>query len=77
MVTEPRQKPGEPARTDGVRVSSPRCVRCGKPVAPRFRPFCSQRCSDIDLGAWLGGTYRVLTDERPEDPGTAPPVDKS
>jgi uncharacterized protein len=50
-------------RLPGVRVSAPKCVRCAKPVEARFRPFCSQRCADIDLGAWVSGAYRVPTDE--------------
>jgi len=24
-----------------------------------YRPFCSRRCADIDLGRWLGGTYAI------------------
>jgi hypothetical protein len=24
-----------------------------------FQPFCSKRCADVDLGRWLGETYRV------------------
>jgi uncharacterized protein len=51
----------------GVRVTAPRCVRCGQPVQPRFRPFCSQRCADIDLGSWFSGCYRVASDEAPDD----------
>ncbi len=23
------------------------------------RPFCSRRCSDVDLSRWLGGAYRI------------------
>ncbi|HEV8344560.1 MAG TPA: DNA gyrase inhibitor YacG [Candidatus Binatia bacterium] len=23
------------------------------------RPFCSERCRLIDLGAWVGGRYRI------------------
>ena len=39
------------------------CPTCGKP-APwtpenRFRPFCSERCKQIDLGAWANEEYRV------------------
>ncbi len=52
-----------PPRPAGVRVSAPKCVRCGKSVEARFRPFCSQRCADIDLGAWVSGAYRVPSDE--------------
>jgi hypothetical protein len=42
-----------------------------------FRPFCSQRCKLIDLGAWLGQDYRIPAQpagpggdawSRPEDP---------
>jgi endogenous inhibitor of DNA gyrase (YacG/DUF329 family) len=32
---------------------------------PRF-PFCSDRCKTIDLGRWLGETYRLPAEE-PED----------
>jgi endogenous inhibitor of DNA gyrase (YacG/DUF329 family) len=44
------------------------CPICGKPASPRQRPFCSQRCTDIDLGRWLKGNYRVETEEGPDDP---------
>ena len=33
-----------------------------------FRPFCSRRCTDIDLGHWLGGTYRIEADEEASVP---------
>jgi uncharacterized protein len=36
----------------------------------RWRPFCSERCSSIDLGAWASEAYRVESKE-PVDP-TAP-----
>lgn len=36
-----------------------RCPICRKPAVQRFRPFCSARCADIDLGRWIGGDYRV------------------
>lgn len=35
------------------------CPICQKESAARFRPFCSQRCADIDLGKWLTGQYAV------------------
>jgi hypothetical protein len=50
---------------------APKCVRCGRPVEARFRPFCSQRCADIDLGMWASGGYRVSTDEEPMGPDEA------
>lgn len=39
------------------------CPTCGKPVEwrkeNRYRPFCSERCRQIDLGAWASGEYSV------------------
>ncbi|MCW8834801.1 MAG: DNA gyrase inhibitor YacG [Rhodospirillales bacterium] len=43
-----------------------RCPNCGKPVVQAFRPFCSKRCADVDLGRWLGGHYRIPTNEGPD-----------
>ena len=34
-----------------------------------FRPFCSERCKLIDLGAWANEEYRVPIKEEP-DPGS-------
>ena len=36
-----------------------KCPICGRPAMPKFRPFCSSRCADIDLGRWLKGNYHV------------------
>lgn len=54
------------------------CPICGAPRSPRYRPFCSKRCADIDLGRWLTGGYVVPGDdavgeaeEAPEDGGAA------
>jgi endogenous inhibitor of DNA gyrase (YacG/DUF329 family) len=43
------------------------CPICGKPASERHKPFCSQRCATIDLARWITGSYRVPTDETPED----------
>jgi len=46
------------------------CPHCGKPVewspASRWRPFCSERCKTIDLGAWATESYRIRDTEPPE-----------
>lgn len=37
-----------------------------------FRPFCSERCKLIDLGAWANEDYAVATQEEewlPDEPG--------
>ncbi len=42
---------------------SVRCPQCGKrneySTANTFRPFCSQRCKMIDLGAWASDQYSI------------------
>ncbi len=69
-------KPDDP-KLSGVRVAAAKCARCGQAVQARFRPFCSQRCADIDLGAWLSGGYRVETNEAPDpDAGALPESDE-
>ena len=30
-----------------------KCPLCGHPVEEEFRPFCSKRCKQLDLGRWL------------------------
>jgi endogenous inhibitor of DNA gyrase (YacG/DUF329 family) len=35
------------------------CPICRKPAAPQYRPFCSRRCADVDLGRWLTGGYAI------------------
>jgi len=42
------------------------CPICQKPTVATYRPFCSRRCADIDLGHWLDESYRVPSTE-PED----------
>ncbi len=42
-----------------------KCPTCGKPAAQDFRPFCSKKCADLDLGKWLDGAYRMPTNEAP------------
>ena len=44
-----------------------RCPQCGGNSvwnsANKFRPFCSERCKLIDLGAWASESYRVPVQE--------------
>ena len=35
------------------------CPICSKPEAEGFKPFCSKRCADVDLGRWLKGGYAI------------------
>jgi len=40
-----------------------KCPTCDKPVewseSNPYRPFCSERCKLIDLGAWADGSHRI------------------
>ena len=36
-----------------------KCAICGRPATPEYRPFCTRRCADVDLGRWLRGTYAI------------------
>jgi endogenous inhibitor of DNA gyrase (YacG/DUF329 family) len=35
------------------------CPICGKPAAAGSKPFCSERCRDVDLNRWLSGSYAI------------------
>ncbi len=52
------------------------CPRCGAPVRwgaeSPFRPFCSERCKMIDLGAWASENYRVPVEGEDEDTDAGP-----
>ena len=48
-----------------------RCPICGKPGVQEYRPFCSRRCADVDLGRWLNGSY-VIPGEPAEAEGRPP-----
>lgn len=49
------------------------CPTCGRKVPwteeNRFRPFCSERCKQVDLGAWASNAYAIPAQEEAE-PGT-------
>ena len=40
-----------------------KCPQCGKPASTesdnKTRPFCSERCRLLDLGAWMNGNYAI------------------
>jgi endogenous inhibitor of DNA gyrase (YacG/DUF329 family) len=43
------------------------CAICGRETDPRYRPFCSRRCADVDLGRWLTGGYAIPAEEAEDD----------
>ncbi len=48
-----------------------RCPACQGPSLYHpdnpWRPFCSQRCRQMDLGAWAREDFRVPAEAPPED----------
>lgn len=47
------------------------CPHCGgdsvyAPSNP-FRPFCSERCKNFDLGAWASESFRMESEAPPDD----------
>ena len=48
------------------------CPTCGKKVewveTNKYRPFCSERCKQIDLGAWAEEKYVIPVFNPPQDP---------
>ena len=52
------------------------CPICGEPPDVVFKPFCSKRCKHIDLHRWFGETYRVETQDSPDDMTGLPDPDE-
>lgn len=55
------------AKLDAMPALRP-CPVCRKPSTwegNAWKPFCSERCRTLDLGAWSSETYRVT--EKPEE----------
>jgi endogenous inhibitor of DNA gyrase (YacG/DUF329 family) len=42
------------------------CPICEKETDAKYRPFCSKRCADVDLGKWISGSYAIPSTD-PED----------
>ncbi|MCE9618973.1 MAG: tRNA (adenosine(37)-N6)-threonylcarbamoyltransferase complex ATPase subunit type 1 TsaE [Planctomycetes bacterium] len=52
-----------PDFVEGLRVSmrARPCAICGAavPFLGEFKPFCSKRCREVDLGRWIDGRYTI------------------
>jgi endogenous inhibitor of DNA gyrase (YacG/DUF329 family) len=54
--------PARPKKASGaVRGKRPakKCPICGKPATEASKPFCSERCRDVDLNRWLSDAYVI------------------
>ena len=59
------------------------CPICNRETSAPYKPFCSRRCADVDLGRWLTGGYTIPQSDAGEEefapdpfPGGNPPSDK-
>ena len=58
----------KPVQADSKLVICPTCK--GKSIyatSNPFRPFCSERCKNIDFGAWASEGFTVPVDAPPDD----------
>ena len=55
-----------------------KCPVCDKDVewkeVNKYRPFCSERCKQIDLGAWADEKYKVSAVDEDENRESDPDV---
>ncbi|MGA2058502.1 MAG: DNA gyrase inhibitor YacG [Bradyrhizobium sp.] len=48
-----------PGKASSGRAPAKPCPVCGKPSTAATKPFCSDRCKDVDLHRWLSGSYAI------------------
>jgi hypothetical protein len=46
------------------------CPICQRPTEAAWKPFCSRRCADVDLGRWLTGGYAIPVEEDTDEDGS-------
>jgi uncharacterized protein len=61
----------QPVNTPDTKPRTVTCPTCGgnsvyAPSNP-FRPFCSERCKNIDIGAWASENFRMPAEAPPDD----------
>lgn len=63
---------GQPDARNATVEKIVRCPACGGPsryaASNPFRPFCSERCKQIDLGAWASEQFAVPETTPDRDP---------
>jgi uncharacterized protein len=54
-----------------VTAATVKCPTCGRSIewseVSPFRPFCSERCKLIDLGAWFSEQRGIPDEKSPDD----------
>lgn len=57
-----------------MKIKCPTCKQKTEWQNNPYRPFCSERCRLIDLGAWASGEY--LIEGKPDDESGSGPSEK-
>lgn len=52
------------------------CPMCAKDSDPKYRPFCSKRCADLDLSKWLTGSYAIASAQDDDDEALSEALDE-
>ena len=60
MPAKPPEDAGSGKESAGVaKATGKPCPICGKLGLEASRPFCSERCRDVDLNRWLSNSYAI------------------
>ena len=51
------------------------CPICKRATDARYKPFCSRRCADVDLGRWLTGAHVIPGPALDDEDRPPPPAD--
>jgi len=60
-------KPPEDANPGKAKQVTKSCPICGTPATEASKPFCSERCRDVDLNRWLSDSYRIPAKQDDDD----------
>lgn len=71
MATPPRDGANNGTASSPAQTRTVVCPTCGGDSvyspANAYRPFCSERCKQVDLGAWASEDFRMPTEAPPTD----------
>ena len=65
MTDAPSQTTTDSTTAPITQVPCPRCRKLTPWAGNPDRPFCSERCKMIDLGAWASEDYKVAAESGP------------
>ena len=46
-----------------VKIKKIKCPTCNKKPIEIYAPFCSKKCSDLDLIQWLSDEYKIIEND--------------